>query len=233
MISADQRIDVRPGARLFDRVAAGAFLSYLALSVLIFGREVLIHPARVYLGQGPDPQGPISAFGLVGIRYSTIKKSLLGPPKFGRPQVELSFSGSFGSSVADYILYPITWMWGPTVASNVLFLVAPALAGWSAFVLFRYIVHDLWPAWLGACLFAFCPFVSPAWPKAHYSFWSFRCRSRYGRRSGGLLNRARGAHIFGDSCRTARCTIFAGDRDFCDRRVLWSDFSLSGCCIIY
>ena len=26
-------------------------------------------------------------------------------------------------------------------------------------MLFRYIVHDFWPAWLGRCSFAFCPFI--------------------------------------------------------------------------
>jgi hypothetical protein len=41
-------------ARLFDRQATTTF-SYLALSLLIFGRGVLAHPASAYLGRGPDP----------------------------------------------------------------------------------------------------------------------------------------------------------------------------------
>ena len=45
-----------PVPRLFDRQAAGAFLLYLALSLLIFGRAVIAHPATVYVGRGPDPQ---------------------------------------------------------------------------------------------------------------------------------------------------------------------------------
>jgi hypothetical protein len=42
--------------RLFDRQAAGAFLVYLALSLLTFGRAIAGHPASVYVGRGPDPQ---------------------------------------------------------------------------------------------------------------------------------------------------------------------------------
>ena len=158
MISADQRIDVRPGARLFDRVTAGAFLSYLALSVLIFGREVLVHPARVYLGQGPDPQGPIWLLVWWVYAISHHLNPLLTTEVWAPSGTNLVWSPSV-LLLPSYLLYPITWMWGPIVSSNVLLLIAPALAGWSAFVLFRYIVHDFWPAWLGGCLFAFCPFI--------------------------------------------------------------------------
>src|SRR5258707_15852451 len=113
--SAGRCIDVRPDARLFDRVAAGAFLSYLALSVLIFGREVLVHPAMVYLGQGPDPQTPI--WGLVWWVYS-ISHHL-------NPLLTTEVWAPAGTSLAwvpsvlllpSYVLYPITWMWGPIVS---------------------------------------------------------------------------------------------------------------------
>ena len=43
-------------ARLFDRQAGVAFLSYLTLSLLFFGRGSLAHPASAYIGRGPDVQ---------------------------------------------------------------------------------------------------------------------------------------------------------------------------------
>ena len=156
--SADRCIDVRPDARLFDRLAVGAFFSYLALSVLIFGREVLVHPATVYLGQGPDPQTPI--WGLVWWVYAISHhlNPLLTTEVWAPAGASLAWAASV-LLLPSYLLYPITWMWGPIVSNNVLLLVAPALAGWSAFVLCRYVVHHFWPAWLGGCLFAFSPFI--------------------------------------------------------------------------
>ena len=52
--SAYRTPEVKASARLFDGHAAAAFLSYLALSILIFGRGVLANPATAYLGRGPD-----------------------------------------------------------------------------------------------------------------------------------------------------------------------------------
>src|SRR5438105_3730620 len=54
--SAYRAPDSNSAGQIFDRQAIAAFVSYLALSVLIFGRGVLAHPANVYLGQGPDAQ---------------------------------------------------------------------------------------------------------------------------------------------------------------------------------
>jgi hypothetical protein len=48
--------DATRAPRLFDRQAAGAFLACLTLSALAFGRAVLVHPASVYVGRGPDAQ---------------------------------------------------------------------------------------------------------------------------------------------------------------------------------
>ena len=112
----------------------------------------------VYLGQGPDPQGPI--WGLVWwvCAISHHLNPLLTTEVWAPAGTSLAWAPSV-LLLPSYLLYPITWMWGPIVSSNALFLVAPALAGWSAFVLFRYVVHDFWPAWLGGCLFAFSPFI--------------------------------------------------------------------------
>jgi hypothetical protein len=61
--------------------------------------------------------------------------------------------------LAASLVYPITRGAGPIVSYNLLCLISPALAGWSAFVLCRYMVRDGWPAVFGGLLFAFSPYV--------------------------------------------------------------------------
>jgi hypothetical protein len=57
---------------------------------------------------------------------------------------------------------PITWALGPVVAYNLLCLLAPALAGWSAFVLCRWITHSYWPSIAGGWVFGFSSYIGSA-----------------------------------------------------------------------
>ena len=146
---------MRPAAQLFDRRGGAAFLSYLALSVLFFGRGVFAHPASAYIGRGPDVQQYIWFLAwwahAVSHRLNPFLTALVWAPS----GVNLAWTTDF--PLASCALYPITRLWGPIVACNLLHLITPALTGWSAFVLCRYIVHRFWPAWLGGWLFAFSP----------------------------------------------------------------------------
>jgi hypothetical protein len=56
MIAHDKARSANFAAQLFGCGAVSAFLSYLALSLLFFGRGVLANPAAAYLGRGPAPQ---------------------------------------------------------------------------------------------------------------------------------------------------------------------------------
>lgn len=142
-------------AQVFDRRAAAAFLSYLALSLLFFGRGAFAHPASTYVGRGPDVQQYIWFLAwwarAISHRLNPFLTTLVWAPS----GVNLAWTTDF--PLAGGLLYPITRLWGPIAACNVLHLVAPPLAGWSAFVLCRYVVHRFWPAWLGGWLFAFSP----------------------------------------------------------------------------
>jgi len=71
--------------------------------------------------------------------------------------VNLAWATDF--PLATLLLYPITRLYGPIVSCNILHLIAPPLAGWSVFVLCRYLVPRFWPAWFGGCLFAFSPYM--------------------------------------------------------------------------
>ncbi len=55
--------------------------------------------------------------------------------------------------------WPITAAFGPVAAFNVSCLLAPALAGWTAFILCRYITGRGWPAFAGGYVFGFSPYM--------------------------------------------------------------------------
>ncbi len=148
---------MRPAAQLFGRQAAGALLSYLALSLLIFGRGTLVHPAASYLGRGPDPQLYIWFQAWWAYAISHHLNPFLTNVVWAPSGANLAWTTDF--PLATCLLYPVTRMWGPIATCNVLHLIAPPLAGWSAFVFCRYVVHRFWPAWLGGCLFAFSPYM--------------------------------------------------------------------------
>jgi hypothetical protein len=148
---------MRPAAQLFDRQAAGAFLSYLALSLLIFGRGVVAHPTTAYLGRGPDPQLYIWFQAWWAHALSHHLNPFVTTAVWAPSGVNLAWSTDF--PFATCLLYPITRLYGPIVSCNVLHIVAPPLAGWSAFVLCRYLVQRFWPGWMGGCIFAFSPYM--------------------------------------------------------------------------
>ena len=143
--------------RLCDRQAAGAFLRYLVLSVLIFGRAIVEHPASVYVGRGPDPQLYIWFMAWWAYAISHGVNPFLTSVIWAPSGVNLAWTANM--PLAAWLVYPITRICGPIVAYNVLCLLTPAFAGWSAFVLCRYVAHEWWPALLGGLLFAFSPYV--------------------------------------------------------------------------
>jgi hypothetical protein len=147
----------KPSGRVFDHQAIAAFVSYLALSVLIFGRSVIAHPTTVYIGQGPDTQQYIWFMAWWAHAISHHLNPFLTTVAWAPSGGNLAWACDF--PLAACLLYPVTRLWGPVVSGNVLHLVAPPLAGWSTFVLCRYLVQRYWPAWLGGCIFAFSPFM--------------------------------------------------------------------------
>ncbi len=149
--------DAAPVPRLFDRQAAGAFLVYLTLSLLIFERAVIGHPATGYVGRGPDPQLYIWFMGWWAHAISHGLNPFLASVIWAPSGVNLAWTANM--PLAAWLVYPITRGFGPIVSYNFLCLVSPALAGWSAFVLCRYVVRGCWPATFGGLLFAFSPYV--------------------------------------------------------------------------
>jgi hypothetical protein len=59
--------------------------------------------------------------------------------------------------LAAWTVYPVTRVFGPIVSYNLVCLLSPALAGWSAFILCRHVAGRWRPALFGGLFFAFSP----------------------------------------------------------------------------
>ena len=152
--------NLKPAARPFDRQAATAFVSYLSLSLLIFGRGLLANPAGAYLGRGGDALLNIWFVGWWSHAISHHLNPFMTTAIWAPEGVNIAWTTNF--PLASCLLYPITRLFGPIVSCNVAHLIGLPLAGWSAFVLCRYVVYRFWPAWFGGCLFAFSPYMLTA-----------------------------------------------------------------------
>jgi len=142
---------------LFDPQASSVFLFYLALSVLIFGRAIVAHPTTWYIGRGPDPQLYIWFIAWWAHSIANWNNPLLTGAIWAPGGVNLAWTTNM--PLAAIAVYPITRLFGPIAAYNLLCLTAPALAGWSAFVLCRWYTSDWRAALFGGTLFAFSPYV--------------------------------------------------------------------------
>ena len=149
--------NLKPAAQPFDRQAAAAFVSYMTLSLLIFGRGLLANPADAYLGRGPDALLNIWFVAWWPQVISHHLNPFLTTAIWAPSGVNIAWTTNF--PLASCLLYPVTRLYGPIVSCNVAHLVGLPLAGWSAFVLCRHVVRRFWPAWVGGCLFAFSPYM--------------------------------------------------------------------------
>jgi hypothetical protein len=147
-------------SRALDRQALGAFLLYLAVSFLFFGRGLVGHFSTWYIGRGPD--SPAFIWYLAWWAYAAthhvdpfLTKLLFAP-------VGVNLAWATTVPLAGWLSAPITCAFGPVVTYNVLSLLAPALAGWAAFVLCRWITGSYWPSIAGGWVFGFSSYLVSA-----------------------------------------------------------------------
>ena len=131
----------------------GVFLVYLGLSVGIFGRQVVRHPAAFYVGEGTDPSQMMWL--LVWWPYALIHRidpfltKLVWIPR----GVNLAWMTCIPAP--SLFAFPITYSFGPIVSYNVLSLLAPALSAWAAYYLCASVTGALAPAFIGGYLYGF------------------------------------------------------------------------------
>ncbi len=140
-----------------DPFGLTALAIYLALAVAIFGRALLADPADSFVGRTADPS--VYMWFLVWWPHALAHRlnpfltdALWAPGGF-------NLTWTTGIPLAGLIAAPITARWGPVVAYNLLCLLAPALAAWTAFLLCRRIAARFWPALAGGYIFGFSAYM--------------------------------------------------------------------------
>ncbi len=57
------------------------------------------------------------------------------------------------------VMTPVTMVFGPVAADNVLLVAAPALAGWGAYLVCNQVTRRFWPSVAGGFVFGFSPYI--------------------------------------------------------------------------
>ena len=213
--------NLKPAAQPFDRQAAAAFVSYMTLSLLIFGRGLLANPADAYLGRGPDALLNIWFFAWWAHAISHHLNPFLTTAIWAPSGVNIAWTTNF--PLASCLLYPVTRLYGPIVSCNVAHLVGLAT---------RRMVRV---RTLSPCRKALLAGVGRRMPvrffalhaDLHGRWWAFHAGVLDSARGLGDVappgGRAGGSGLRGPPCTAACRAISAVGRNFRHRHALWSD----------
>jgi len=134
--------------------AIGAFAAYLGFAALVLGRGVLAAPGSTSLGdRGPDKA--IFMWSLVWWPHALAHGFDPFIARVASAPEGLDLSWATAIPGPSILAFPLTWTLGPVVTYNILAILAPALAGWTAFLLARYLTKRFWPALVAGYLFGF------------------------------------------------------------------------------
>lgn len=138
-----------------DRYGLASLLIYLALSVLFFGRSLA--PSNGQIGSGPDPSLFVWVLAwwshAIAGRLNVFMTDAIWAPS----GINLAWTTCI--PLAAWIALPLTRTLGPVVSYNLLCLLAPAVASWTAFILCRYMTRTYWPSFLGGYIFGFSSYM--------------------------------------------------------------------------
>jgi hypothetical protein len=135
--------------------AATAFVLFAALSFLLFGLPVVGHPGGELIAtEDIEPSQYVWAL-------EWWPHALLHGDNPFHPDVVFAPDGyniawsAASVPAAALLLSPVTLLAGPVVSFNVLMLLCPAVAAWSAFLLCRHLTGAIAPSLAGGYLFGF------------------------------------------------------------------------------
>jgi hypothetical protein len=171
----------------------GAFVLYFALAGSILARGVLSSPATTTIGdRGSDKTIFMWAFEWWPHALGHGDDPFLSRAVWAPEGIDLSWVTAVpGVSLPAF---PLTWAVGPVVTYNVLAVLAPALAAWTAFLLARWLTGEFWPAIVAGFLFGFSAYEI-AQTQGHLNlslvFLVPLCALLVGRRFSGEIARAR------------------------------------------
>jgi hypothetical protein len=147
----------RFGSTRRDWTSPAALAVYCALSFLYFGLRLLLEPGSQYIGPFDDPQIVIWAFGWFPHAILHGENPLVTPTLWAPVGINLTWSTTVPGLAL--LVAPLTLLIGPFTTYNVVAILLPALAGWTAFLLCRHLTRSFWPSFVGGYLFGFSSYM--------------------------------------------------------------------------
>jgi hypothetical protein len=160
---AQAEIDVeeRPAAWYRRPVvqALGAFLLYVAASLLLWGLPIGFDLATRHAGMGGnDTRLYMWAFAwtphAIANGLDPFHTDLVYAPGGADLRWVTTMPGP------ALVLWPITAAFGPLASVNVAMLLGPALAAWAGYLVCRRVTHSFWPSLAGGWLVGFCSYMA-------------------------------------------------------------------------
>ncbi|HLI80928.1 MAG TPA: hypothetical protein VKV03_13160 [Candidatus Binataceae bacterium] len=145
-------------SRSIVAATAGAFVAYLAASLMFFARVLPSHLADYYIGRNTDPSNYMWALAWwpYVLRHHV------------HPLLTKLIDAPIGTNLASapapmpligIMMTPLTNAVGPIAAYNLISLLLPPLAAFAAFILCRKLCGSFLPALLVGFIFGFSPYV--------------------------------------------------------------------------
>jgi hypothetical protein len=135
----------------------GAFLTYLALSFLFYGRGLIGHFSDRFIGRAADPGVMMWLLTwwpyALGHRLNPLLTDYIWAP------VGFNFAVMTSIPLPAILAAPLTRTIGVVATFNILMLLAAPLAAISTFALCRRITRSFWPAMLGGFVFGFSSYM--------------------------------------------------------------------------
>lgn len=157
----DPRADIGTAAAsqryALDMPGLAAFAIYLGLAFLFFARGLVGRFSTAYIGKGVDPT---QFMWLLAWWPHAIRNGL--NPLYSRAiwaPHGINLAWTTCMPLLSLLLAPVVLLCGPAFAYNIACLLAVALAGWSAFILCRYVTAAYWPSLAGGYVFGFSTYM--------------------------------------------------------------------------
>jgi hypothetical protein len=130
-------------------------LLYVTVSVVYFGLPLLPHFSQAYIGAYRDTDPSAYMWNLAWWPYAILHGLNPFLPRVIWAPSGYNLTWAAPAPGASLLAAPLTLTQGVVVAYNVLALLAPALAAWTAYVLCRYVTKNVPASLVGGYLFGF------------------------------------------------------------------------------
>jgi hypothetical protein len=136
---------------------AAAFLLYLSFSILLLGSGLAGHPTTCYVGRGTDPGQTMWFFNWWRFSLARGLNPFITDWVWAPMGINLAWT-TFVPLPAWFSI-PLQATVGEPTTYNLIMMLMPALAAFTAFLLCRRVTRTFWPAVLGGYIFGFSPHI--------------------------------------------------------------------------